>query len=560
MTLWRVAIAADMIGSRIDKMIPGSVMEAIRFFGLLALTALVIAANIALVRLIVAWWDSSTTTIGRFVVIQPPKGLENMKDTIGQLLQADVTNAVSQIDKIALFAKSPDALTISQPPVQPAQLAVKFGGVEVSGLAPWLQSLFVSERVLSFVVAFDKDTALVAGDISALSKRKPQLHFEISKPTARKISSTLAYALYQAHMPEAGNREATELNPAEFETVIEAFAAIQELDRQAAKEFAISPDQYVPYLDKIKEVAEKTPNWRGLSEAQAGLAFTARRFDEARKIYAKLLDTSGLPQDDRARYLAQLERLKQFPVVEAPAGSAQLRLPISALGQDQIQALKTAFAKLYQDNTNNGYKFIAGIYSRYAPVQQPEKGVLFLAWHRAYLANLEAALRRLDPSLSVPFWDWTQSASLPAAVQGDSNNPLASGPFTLVAADGKVQEQRATTRQASPAFNMHPSEQVRLLAITDPNIFGEQLQAYHNSIHVLVGGDMATVTGAAYDPLFWFLTANVDRLWSMWQALHGSTQIADNILNQKLEPFDKTVRDVLDTKKLGYSYTTLPQP
>ena len=65
---------------------------------------------------------------------------------------------------------------------------------------------------------------------------------------------------------------------------------------------------------------------------------------------------------------------------------------------------------------------------------------------------------------------------------------------------------------------------------------------------------MATVTGAAYDPLFWFLTANVDRLWSLWQARHGGTKIADNILDQKLEPFDKTVRDVLDTEKLGYSY------
>jgi hypothetical protein len=128
-------------GRRIGQMIPGSVMEAIRFFGLLALTALVVAANISLVRLIVNWWDSSTVTIGPFVVIQPPKELENMKDSIGQLLQAEVTNAVSQIDKITLFAKSPGALTISQPPIQPAQLSVKFwrcGGERDHAVAPVL--------------------------------------------------------------------------------------------------------------------------------------------------------------------------------------------------------------------------------------------------------------------------------------------------------------------------------------------------------------------------------------------------------------------------------------
>jgi hypothetical protein len=286
------------------------------------------------------------------------------------------------------------------------------------------------------------------------------------------------------------------------------------------------------------------------------LAFTARRYDEARQIYRKLLDTSGLSQDDRTRYLAQLERLKQFSVVAAHVGSVQ-RQDISTLSQDQIQALKTAFGKLYQDNTNNGYKFIAGIYSRYAPLQQPGKEVLFLAWHRAYLANFEAALRRLNPSLSVPYWDWTRSASLPAAVQGsDVDNSLASGPFALVAADGNVQQQRPTVRQVSPtAPNTLPSGlDNALLELPDLNSFGGQLQNYHNIIHVLVGGDMATVTGAAYDPLFWFLTANVDRLWSLWQARHGGTKIADSILDQKLEPFDKTVRDVLDTEKLGYRY------
>jgi hypothetical protein len=311
-------------------------------------------------------------------------------------------------------------------------------------------------------------------------------------------------------------------------------------------------------------VAKKTPNWRGLSEAQAGLAFTAHRYDEARQIYAKLLDTSGPSQDDRDRYLAQLERLKRFSVAvaAAPAGSVQ-RSNISALSEDQIKALKAAFAKLYQDDTNNGYKFIAGIYSRYAPLQQtgPGKEVLFLAWHRAYLANFEAALRRHDPNLSVPYWDWTRSASLPAAVlrasvPGDSVNPLASGPLTLVTADGKVQQQRATTRQLSPLTPgaLPSSLDNELLDLPNPEMFGARLQQYHNYIHVSVGGDMATVTGASYDPLFWFLTADVDRLWSLWQARHAGTEIAANILDQKLEPFGKTVRDVLDTGKLGYSY------
>ena len=32
----------------------------------------------------------------------------------------------------------------------------------------------------------------------------------------------------------------------------------------------------------------------------------------------------------------------------------------------------------------------------------------FLPWHRTYLLNLEKELRKIDDSLSIPYWDWNQ--------------------------------------------------------------------------------------------------------------------------------------------------------
>jgi len=105
------------------------------------------------------------------------------------------------------------------------------------------------------------------------------------------------------------------------------------------------------------------------------------------------------------------------------------------------------------------------------------------------------------------------------------------------------------------------------------------LESVHDHIHVVVGygeerGHMTHPFWAAFDPIFWFHHANVDRLVSLWQAMNpgvwvtpGRTQqtlafgrgsTVDN--NTPLEPFYKTADQVwtsaplTDTAQLGYSY------
>ncbi len=38
------------------------------------------------------------------------------------------------------------------------------------------------------------------------------------------------------------------------------------------------------------------------------------------------------------------------------------------------------------------------------------RGPAFLPWHRQFLLLLEAELREIEPTLSLPFWDWTKDA------------------------------------------------------------------------------------------------------------------------------------------------------
>ena len=65
-------------------------------------------------------------------------------------------------------------------------------------------------------------------------------------------------------------------------------------------------------------------------------------------------------------------------------------------------------------------------------------------------------------------------------------------------------------------------------------------------------GDMFSNLTASYDPVFWPVHANVDRLWWEWQQRHPDSPPAD--LDAVLTPWSYTARDTLDMYRFGYEY------
>ena len=164
----------------------------------------------------------------------------------------------------------------------------------------------------------------------------------------------------------------------------------------------------------------------------------------------------------------------------------------------------------------------------------------FIIWHRAYLHYFERILREAagDPTLSLPYWDYGPATQrrFPAAFARpflDANetirNPLhhdereqafVFGVFGLT--DPAVD---ASAAMEAPTF----------FGATEDDGFGgavldeiDQTQGLiesqpHNTIHFAVGGAigsvggaMASVATAAFDPIFWVHHANIDRLWTEW--------------------------------------------
>lgn len=168
-------------------------------------------------------------------------------------------------------------------------------------------------------------------------------------------------------------------------------------------------------------------------------------------------------------------------------------------------------------------------------------GAAFLAWHREFLYQFEQILQVVDPSVTIPYWDFTdRSGSQNIIFQNNFIGPNGNG-----AAGGAVQSgffsvangwsQRSdlsgktwtgtsnatqpVTRKFRGFENLPTTAQVNdTLSKTTYKDFSSSLERVtHNSSHLWVGGSAANVATSPNDPIFWLLHANVDRIWAQWQ-------------------------------------------
>ncbi|WMD08826.1 tyrosinase family protein [Streptomyces sp. FXY-T5] len=228
----------------------------------------------------------------------------------------------------------------------------------------------------------------------------------------------------------------------------------------------------------------------------------------------------------------------------------------------------------------------------------------FLPWHRQFLLDLEKALRRVDASVSVPYWDWTRdrtttsapwTADLLGGTGRRSDRRVMTGPFAYAEGNWTIKEgvtdeeflTRDLGRTRDPIRLPTKAELER--ALKDPVYdaspwdstagkgFRNKLEGWgsgrgsaswqnHNRVHRWVGGAM--VGGASVnDPVFWLHHAFVDLVWSRWQRRHrehrylpakppgpGSAQYRRVVArHEKLPPWDVTP-DQLEDHEHIYRY------
>jgi hypothetical protein len=187
----------------------------------------------------------------------------------------------------------------------------------------------------------------------------------------------------------------------------------------------------------------------------------------------------------------------------------------------------------------------------------------FGPWHRYYLLRFEQALQAVDPTVTLPYWDWTDHAATQNIIfqdnfmgpnggvggvgggnvrsgyfafdaPGSGTNPTplpAWWPAGLLGWRVKTQLQQghgsALGRSLSPFTSLETKAHV-LTCLARPNYEnpsgfrpylegGASGNGMHNGMHGWGGGNMGDPNSSPNDLIFFMHHCNIDRLWAMWQ-------------------------------------------
>ncbi|KAJ1363121.1 hypothetical protein KIN20_022893 [Parelaphostrongylus tenuis] len=191
--------------------------------------------------------------------------------------------------------------------------------------------------------------------------------------------------------------------------------------------------------------------------------------------------------------------------------------------------------------TNGEYDRISKLHTQSTVTGGAHSGPAFLPWHREFMKRFEFAIRQVDPTLSLPYWDSTLENALtrPAdsvlfsADMGGSTDRqgfVNSGPFhQWRTIEGNANIKREVGAKGSPMkpeeieYVMQQSDIDQVLAFSAPRkgcpyrTDYNCLEYTHGSVHIFVGGDMFDTSTSANDPLFYMHHSFIDMIWELWR-------------------------------------------
>ena len=166
-------------------------------------------------------------------------------------------------------------------------------------------------------------------------------------------------------------------------------------------------------------------------------------------------------------------------------------------------------------------------------------GASFLPWHREFLHQFENMLQVVDPTVTIPYWDYTDRSATQNIIfkdnfmgpNGTISSVVNSGFFSaangwLQRKDmsgqtwaGKLEGTQPLTRRLR-AVDLLPTAttvNTALAKTTYKDMCSSLEGSLHSGLHLWIGGSIANVGASPNDPMFWLVHGNVDRLWAQWQ-------------------------------------------
>ncbi|KAK1269482.1 Aureusidin synthase [Acorus gramineus] len=229
----------------------------------------------------------------------------------------------------------------------------------------------------------------------------------------------------------------------------------------------------------------------------------------------------------------------------------------------------------------------------------------FFPWHRIFIYFHERILAKLigDDTFALPFWNWDSPEGMvipdiymnsslndvdrdlnhlpPAVTDINFHKPVESGlsPEAQVSSNLAFMYNQMISGARKPELFMGCPSRAGVDGACDGP--GTIELAPHNALHSWVGSagqpereDLGAFYSAARDPIFYAHHANIDRLWTVWEDLHGGRGVAGGEFLNDPDWLDShfyfhdenarlvrvRVRDCLDLSKLRYRYEEVKHP
>ena len=148
-------------------------------------------------------------------------------------------------------------------------------------------------------------------------------------------------------------------------------------------------------------------------------------------------------------------------------------------------------------------------------------------------------LRAVEPTVTIPYWDYAhrRRAARLGPPPGGSEPPDA-GCSGVPASGGTITTILGRGDYASFTLDVENNA--------------------HNQVHNWSKGTLQNPSTASFDPTFWLLHGNVDRLWSIWQETNYAPVVDAPAISgpdRILDPWSVSITDVDDTAwDMGYRY------
>lgn len=213
-----------------------------------------------------------------------------------------------------------------------------------------------------------------------------------------------------------------------------------------------------------------------------------------------------------------------------PTTGHRVRREVRTLSAEDWNKFTDVIQQMYNDGTLRKFGLLHG-----SAINRYHKGAAFLPWHRVFLTHFEEEMRKINPSISLPYWDYTidnnitqpfESAVWSECLFGEGFGTVKSGPFSYMYGGYGAFISRACAKSGS-------SKLINKIDIKDLLEFCEfedittgsgeylkhrhNLELLHDGVHDWVGGDMGNVEVAAFDPIFYLHHAFIDYIWETFR-------------------------------------------